>query len=60
MVVAVDARRFLRVTETLYPLLEADDRPAIARLLHEWEAFTIGKLKLEDIWERTPFPLELR
>jgi hypothetical protein len=51
---------FLRVTETLWPLLETGDRPALARLLHEWEAYTIGKLKLEDIWEKTPFPLELQ
>jgi hypothetical protein len=50
---------FLRVTETLCPLLESGDRPAIARLLHEWEAYTIEKLKLQDIWEKTPFPLEL-
>lgn len=29
------------------------------RELHEWEAYTVDKLKLGDIWEKTPFPLEL-
>ncbi|MBZ0229199.1 MAG: hypothetical protein K8F58_12235 [Bauldia sp.] len=49
---------FARVIETMYPLLIAGDRPGMARLLHEWEAYTVDKLKLGDIWEKTPFPLE--
>lgn len=49
---------FVRVTETLCPLLAANDRTAMARLLHEWEAYTVEKLKLDGVWERTPFPLE--
>ena len=34
-------------------------RSEIARILHEWEAVTVNTYKLEKIWERTPFPLEL-
>ena len=35
------------------------DRAKLAGLLHEWEAYTVDKLKLQDVWEPTPFPLEL-
>ena len=38
--------------------LDANDRCKLAALLHEWEAYTVDKLKLGDIWEKTPFPLE--
>jgi hypothetical protein len=50
---------FDRVTGTLCPLLAADDRPAMAHLLHEWEAYTVEKLKIGHIYEPTPFPLEV-
>ncbi len=50
---------FARITGTLCPLLAAGDRPGMARLLHEWEAYTVDMLKLGDIWEKTPFPIEL-
>jgi hypothetical protein len=40
--------------------LGADDRAELARLLHEWEGHTVGKLKLDKLWERTPFPIELQ
>jgi hypothetical protein len=50
---------FDRVTGTLCPLLDTDDWPAMARLLHEWEAYTVEKLKIGHIYEPTPFPLEL-
>jgi len=49
---------FDRITGTLRPLLAAKDQAGMARLLHEWEAYTVDKLKLRDIWEPTPFPLE--
>jgi hypothetical protein len=38
--------------------LTEDDRPAIAKLLHDWEALTVKALKIEHLWEPTPFPLE--
>ena len=44
----------------LCALLAADDRPGLIRLLHEWEAATVRNLKIEHIWEPTPFPIELR
>lgn len=39
--------------------LTADDREGLVRLLHEWEAATVNNLKIENIWEPTPFPIEL-
>lgn len=36
----------------------ANDKAELARILHEWEAKSAKRLKLESIWERTPFPLE--
>lgn len=38
--------------------LSLEDRLTLAGLLHEWEAYSVEKLKLGKIWERTPFPLE--
>ncbi|MFG1461254.1 hypothetical protein V5F77_00010 [Xanthobacter sp. DSM 24535] len=38
--------------------LSLEDRVTLAGLLHEWEAYSVEKLKLGKIWERTPFPLE--
>ncbi len=49
---------FERITGALCPLLASGDRAGMARFLHEWEAYTVDKLKLRDIWEPTPFPLE--
>ena len=51
---------FVRITGALCPLLASNDRPAMARLLHQWEAFTVDKLKIGHIFEPTPFPLELQ
>ena len=35
-----------------------DGKLALVEILHRWEAYTVEKLKLAAIWERTPFPLE--
>ena len=48
------------VTRDLCRLLRKNDIPGIARLLREWEAFTARNLKIDSIWEPTPFPLELQ
>lgn len=40
--------------------LSAEDRTAIAEVLHEWVAYSVDKLKLASVWEKTPFPLELQ
>jgi hypothetical protein len=45
---------------TFYPALLSEDRTTLANILHEWEAMTIETYKLEKVWERTPFPLELQ
>jgi hypothetical protein len=49
---------FERITNTLCPLIGANDKPALATLLHEWEAHSVEKLKIGQLWQRTPFPLE--
>ena len=48
-----------RITRQLCPLIAARDRAGIARLLHEWEEGTVKKLKLEKVWEPSPFPVEM-
>jgi len=52
-------QEFERVLQ-LSALLAADDRKGLAALLHEWEAATVKNLKIEHLWEPTPFPLELQ
>ena len=38
--------------------LMAGDRPALAKILHDWEAANVRGTELEPYWEPTPFPLE--
>jgi hypothetical protein len=52
-------RIWRKTTDRAGPLLEADDRPALAALLYEWERELIKERGLEAIYEPTPFPLEL-
>jgi hypothetical protein len=40
------------------PPLFADDRDALARLLHRWEAENVMGEVVEPYWQPTPFPLE--
>ena len=40
-------------------LLDDDDRAGLAALLHEWEHTTVRNLRIEHLWEPTPFPLEI-
>jgi hypothetical protein len=37
----------------------AADLHGLAKLLHEWEATTVRNLKIQHLWEPTPFPLGL-
>ena len=53
------SEEFDRVSGELCPLLAANDRAGMARLLHQWEAYTVEKLKIGHIYEPTPFPLEM-
>jgi hypothetical protein len=50
--------RYDRVTKELCPLIAANDRSGLARLLHGYEAQSVKNLKLEKFWEPTPFPIE--
>ena len=52
-----DKAKLLRLKE-LCRRLAADDRAGLAALLHEWEAATVKNLKLEHLWQPSPFPLE--
>lgn len=49
---------YARVMNVMRPLIVGEDRVGLARLLHEWEAASVRKLKLEKYWEPSPFPLE--
>jgi hypothetical protein len=51
---------FERIAKTICPLLAANDRVGLAKLLHDIEAQSVKNLKLEKLWEPTPFPLELQ
>lgn len=53
-----EAIAIMRRAKSICPLAAADDRAGIAQLLHEWEAVTVKNLKIEHLWEPTPFPLE--
>ena len=42
------------------PRLEARNRTGVASMLNEWEAYTIGQMKLTHLWRPSPFPVELQ
>lgn len=48
------------ITKTLHPMLVANDRAGLARILGEWEQGQVKARKLEKLWEPTPFPLEVQ
>ncbi|HEV2510629.1 hypothetical protein [Bosea sp. (in: a-proteobacteria)] len=50
---------FEHVADELVPLMRADDRDGVIRLLHHWEEDRVRRFGLESIYEPTPFPLEL-
>jgi hypothetical protein len=51
--------RYVRATTELCPLVAAKDRVGLARLLHSYEAESAKNLKLDKLWEPTPFPIEM-
>jgi hypothetical protein len=55
-----ETREKYRQLRKLCACLAAGEREALAQLLHDWEALTVKNLKIEHLWEQTPFPLELR
>jgi hypothetical protein len=54
-----DARAHFARLRALCAALAANDRACLAKLLHEWEALTVKNLRIEHLWQPTPFPLEL-
>ena len=50
---------FNRLISELFQMVETENKPAIAALLHKWEAYSVKQLKLEKYWQKTPFPIEL-
>lgn len=52
------AHRWQMQLATVAEPLMAGDRPALAKILHDWEAANVRGTELELYWEPTPFPLE--
>jgi hypothetical protein len=50
--------RYGRAVQGLCPLVAANDRAGLAKLLHSYEALSVKNLKIEKYWEETPFPIE--
>jgi len=48
-----------RAMQELCPLVAANDRRGLANILHGHEAQSVKNLKIEKIWESTPFPIEM-
>ena len=53
-----DELDMIRLPKLLCTRLANGNVSGIAALLHEWEAITVKNLKIEHLWEPTPFPLE--
>jgi hypothetical protein len=47
------------VVRDLCPRIATNDRRGLAQVLHAYEAASVKQLKLEKLWEPTPFPIEL-
>lgn len=46
------------IINDIWPAVRRHDKAALAKMLHRWEAEAAKRMKLEHIWEPTPFPLE--
>lgn len=51
---------YAETMELLWPCIQTNDRAGTAALLRQWEEDFIIRNRLEAIYERTPFPLELQ
>jgi hypothetical protein len=49
-----------RAMHELCPLVTANDRQGLANILHRHEAQSVKNLKIEKLWESTPFPIEMQ
>jgi hypothetical protein len=50
---------YQRAMQELCPLVAANDRVGLAKLLRGYEAESVKNLKMEKFWEATPFPIEI-
>ncbi|MBY0612766.1 MAG: hypothetical protein K2P80_11335 [Beijerinckiaceae bacterium] len=57
--ITITPEHYDELLERFEPRLEARDRAGVAELLHQWEAYTVRQLKLEHLWQPSPFPVEL-
>lgn len=53
-----EAKAMLRQLKELCRRLPIDGYSSLAALLHEWEVAKVRDLKIERLWQPTPFPLE--
>ena len=51
---------FDQITNTIHPILIANDYAALGQVLRAWEQYQVKGRKLEELWEPTPFPFELQ
>lgn len=49
---------YRRYATEICPLVEAGDRTGLVRRLHDYEEWSVKRMKLEKYWTRTPFPIE--
>ena len=54
-----DAPFYLKQLNILKPLVLSNDKKFVAQALHRFEEDSVKAHKIEHLWERTPFPLEL-
>jgi hypothetical protein len=57
-VIDEEAREVRRQRRELCRLIALDDRPAIAKMLHEQELASVTAWKMEKYWEEAPFPFQ--
>lgn len=53
------AEQYDPILTQIWPLVKRRDKATLAKILHEWEFEAVKREKLENIWEPTPFPMEL-
>jgi len=52
--------KYERVVQELCPLVSANDRLGLAKLLRNYEAQSVRNLKIQKFWEPTAFPTEMK
>lgn len=55
----ITPEHFSVLTDVLQPALRHRHNKVVAALFRDWEGFTVRQLKLEKLWQPTPFPFEI-